>query len=152
MCSFGNVAGLTRSRKSANHRAESPLAAPQLLIALLLVVTNRRAGLEPTIPPRTVNAHPLRTPQSNHSYALFTLSLDSAPSISRRLFRLSRLITSSWKAIVVVAGVDLRRSALRGPMVLSNRKVTGALTQSTAQGRHSTSSAHQPAHSPQFEY
>lgn len=32
--------------------------------------------------------------QSNHSYALFTLSLDSDPSISRRLFRLSRLITS----------------------------------------------------------
>lgn len=34
MCSFGNVAGLTRPSKSANHRAESLLAAPQLLIAL----------------------------------------------------------------------------------------------------------------------
>ena len=44
----------------------------------------------------------------NHSYALITLSLDSAQSISRRLFRLSRLITSCWKVIVVVAGAELR--------------------------------------------
>jgi len=90
MCSFGNIDCFTHLRKSANHRAEFLLAAPQLLIALLLVVTNRWVGLEPTIPPRTVAAHPLRTSQSNHSYALLTLSLDSAPSISRRLFRLSR--------------------------------------------------------------
>lgn len=47
MCSFGNVVGLTRSRKSANHRAEFLLAAPQLLIALASLLVNKKdpAGL-----------------------------------------------------------------------------------------------------------
>lgn len=61
----------------------------------------------------TAQSRKLRTRVKNiiikyFCYALFTLSLDSAPSISRRLFRLSRLITPCWKVIVVVAGAELR--------------------------------------------
>ena len=99
MCSLGNVVGLTRSRKSANHRAEFLLAAPQLRLHLHGTCAS------------SVLRHPFI--KYNLSYALITLSLDSAPSISRRLFRLSRLITSCWKVIDVVAGADLRLACVQ---------------------------------------